>query len=68
MPSREGRDREPSELALARVGDLARLVQVHQAGREHLGVDAVVATVFGRQQDDVEGIPPIPVCSVDRRR
>ncbi len=33
---------KPSNGAFA-VGDLARLVQVHQPGREHLGVDTEVA-------------------------
>src|ERR1019366_7106035 len=39
----EGGDRHPVEQALGVVGDLAGLVQLHQAVGEHLAVDAVPA-------------------------
>ena len=42
---------EPVELALV-VGDLAGLVQLHQAGGEHLGVDAVAAAVGSAASSD----------------
>ena len=43
----------PSNWPLCRLRDLAGAVQVHQPGREHLGVDAVVAAVaVGEQADD----------------
>ena len=49
---RTSRPRRRRRLALA-VGDLARLVQLHEAGREHLRVDAVVAAVaLGEQRGD----------------
>ena len=52
MPAGEGRDRDAVELALV-VGDLAGLVELHQPGGEHLGVDAVVAAVaLGEQPGD----------------
>ena len=51
-PAGEGRDRDAVVLALA-VGDLPGLVQLHQAGGEHLRVDAVVAAVtLGEQSGD----------------
>ena len=43
-------DRVPVELPLAAVRHLARLVQLHQPGREHLGVHAEVAGVAVGQQ------------------
>ena len=42
---REGAHGEPVVLALAQVRDLARPVELHETGREHLRVDAVVAAV-----------------------
>ena len=47
---RERRNRATRELGLARVRDLPGAVQVHEPRREHLGVDAVVAAVVGREQ------------------
>ena len=46
---RERADREPVERALAHVRDLAGTVQLHEPGREHLGVHAVVAAVAARR-------------------
>ena len=45
----EGRDRDPVVAPLVGVRHLARLVQRHQAVREHLGMHAVVAARGARQ-------------------
>jgi hypothetical protein len=61
---REGRDREAVEDALV-VAHLARLVQVHDAVDEHLGVDAEVALVALREAcATMLGMPPMPNWSV----
>ena len=59
----EGGDREAVVDPLV-VGDLAGLVQVHDAVDEHLGVDAEVALAARRRAAAATmlGMPPMPIC------